>query len=58
MGVSSLRQLQSSIGAFEVTLSDDEYSEVTKVFDTAVKEESGGNYPNLRRSFNLVADAG
>ena len=58
VGVSSLRQLQSSIGAFEVTLSDDEYSEVTNMFDTAVKEESGGNYPNLRRSFNLVADAG
>lgn len=58
VGVSSLRQLQSSIGAFDVALSDDEYSEVTNMFDTAVKEEAGGSYPGLRRSFNLVADAG
>ncbi len=56
VGVSSLRQLQSSIGAFDVTLSSDEYAEITAMFDAAVKEESGGNYPNLRRVLNLVAD--
>ena len=55
VGVSSLRQLQSSIGAFDVTLSDDEYVEITDMFDTAVKEEAGGSYPGLRRAFNLVA---
>lgn len=55
IGISSLRQLQSSIGAFDVTLSEEEYAAVTAMFDTAVKEETGGSYPSLRRAFDLVA---
>ncbi len=55
VGVSSLRQLQPSIDAFAVELSDAEYAEVTAMFDTAVKEESGGNFSNLRRAMDLVA---
>ncbi len=55
VGVSSERQLQASIDAFDVTLSADEYAEITGMFDTAVKEEAGGNFPNLRRALNLVA---
>ena len=54
VGVSSERQLQASIDAFDVTLSPDEYAELTGLFDTAVKEESGGNYAPLRRALNLV----
>ncbi|MEM7537066.1 MAG: aldo/keto reductase [Chloroflexota bacterium] len=54
VGVSSLNQLQATIDAFNVDLSDDEYAEVTAMFDTAVKEESGGNFSNLRRSMDLV----
>ncbi|GAB4262928.1 MAG: aldo/keto reductase [Candidatus Promineifilaceae bacterium] len=54
VGVSSEQQLQASIGAFDVVLSDDEYAELTGMFDTAVKEEAGGNYPNLRRMTTLV----
>ncbi|MEA3336270.1 MAG: aldo/keto reductase [Chloroflexota bacterium] len=54
-GVSSLGQLQASIDAFDVALTAEEYAEISAMFDTAVKEESGGNYPNLRRSHDLVA---
>lgn len=54
VGVSSERQLQASIDAFDVALSADEYAALTGLFDTAVKEETGGNYPNLRRSTTLV----
>ena len=54
VGVSSQRQLQASIDAFNVTLSPEEYAELTGVFDTAVKEESGGSYVPLRRALNLV----
>ena len=54
VGVSSERQLQASIDAFDVVLSAEEYEELTGLFDTAVKEETGGNYPNLRRSTTLV----
>ena len=56
VGVSSQRQLQSSLGAFDVELSPEEYEEVAGMFDAAVKEETGGSYPSLRRSFELVAE--
>lgn len=55
VGVSSQRQLQASIDAFDVTLSAEEYATVTAMFDTAPKEETGGNYPNLRRMTTLVS---
>ena len=54
-GVSSLGQLQASIDAISVDLSDEEYAELTGLFDTAVKEESGGNFVGLRRATDLVA---
>ncbi len=54
VGVSSERQLHASLDAFDVTLSPEQYEEITKMFDTAVKEESGGNFAPLRRSFRLV----
>lgn len=55
IGVSSARQLSASIAAFDFELTDDEYEQVTDMFDTAVKEETGGNFPNLRRVNTLVA---
>jgi len=55
VGVSSERQLLASIDAFEVDLSANDYATITAMFDTAVKEESGGNFPSLRRALNLVA---
>ncbi|MGI9321786.1 MAG: aldo/keto reductase [Thiogranum sp.] len=56
VGVSSERQLQASTGAFEVALSAADYAKITEMFDTAVREESGGNFVPLRRALNLVAD--
>lgn len=55
VGVSSLRQVQASMGAFDVALSDAEYNEISGFFDTAVKEESGGSFAPLRRALNLVS---
>ena len=57
VGVSSERQLLASIAAFEVDLSADNYATITAMFDTAVKEETGGNFPSLRRALNLVAES-
>ena len=55
VGVSSERQLQASIDAFDVTFSAEEYTQLTDLFaETAVKEESGGNFANLRRVTTLV----
>jgi len=54
VGVSSERQLGASIDAFNFDLSDEQYEQVTAMFDTAVKEETGGNFPNLRRMNTLV----
>ena len=54
VGVSSERQLGASIDAFNFDLTDEQYEQVTTMFDTAVKEETGGNFPNLRRMTTLV----
>ena len=54
VGVSSLNQLKEGIKAFDFNLSDQEYKEVTDMFDTSVKEESGGEYKNLRRHLSLL----
>ena len=55
-GVSSERQLSASLAAFDVDLSDEEYKQVTDMFDTAVKEETGGSFPRLRRSYSLLQE--
>ncbi|GAB4538126.1 MAG: aldo/keto reductase [Anaerolineae bacterium] len=61
VGASSLDQLQTSIKAFELELSDEEYDTVTLLFDTEIKEEGlqrfpgkRYNFPRLRRTLNLV----
>lgn len=54
VGVSSESQLAASLAAFAVDLSDEEFAEITGMFDTAVKEESGGAYPSWRQSFAIV----
>ena len=55
VGVSSERQLHASLAAFEVTLSEADYQEITGMFDTAVKEENAGAFGGLRRVYDLVA---
>lgn len=54
VGVSSAQQLAALVAAFDFDLSDDEYDQVTGMFDTSVKEETGGSFPNLRRITTLV----
>jgi aryl-alcohol dehydrogenase-like predicted oxidoreductase len=55
IGVSSARQLEASLQAFAVELSDADYAEVTAMFDTAPKEEAGGAFTGLRREVKLIA---
>jgi aryl-alcohol dehydrogenase-like predicted oxidoreductase len=61
VGVTSLKQLESSIQAFEVDLTPAEYDEVARFFDAEVKEEGLQrfpgiiyNFPRLRRNLNLL----
>ena len=54
IGVSSERQLHASLDAFDVNLTDEQYAEVTAMFDTEVKEVTGGSFPALRRKLDLV----
>ena len=56
VGVSSQKQLEDSIKAFEADLSDEEYARLTGMFDTEVKEESGGRYKPLRRELHLLGE--
>jgi len=51
VGVSSLRQLEEGVRAFDVNLTADEYEEVTGMFDTAIKEEGGGKFIEWRRTY-------
>jgi aryl-alcohol dehydrogenase-like predicted oxidoreductase len=61
VGVSSLNQLQTSIGAFDLDLSQEEYDAVTRLFDTEAWEEGlqrfpgiRYNFPRIRRDLNLL----
>ncbi len=63
VGVSSFSQLQPSIDAFNYNLSDEDYDELTFMFDTEVKEEGlqrfpglRYNFPRLRRNLNLLGE--
>jgi aryl-alcohol dehydrogenase-like predicted oxidoreductase len=63
IGVSSQRQFEDSLAAFDYDLSDEDYREVTYLFDTEVKEEGlqrfpglKYNFPRLRRNLNLVGE--
>lgn len=62
VGASSLGQLQTSIQAFELELSDEDYETISLMFDTEVKEEGlqrfpgkRYNFPRLRRNLTLIA---
>jgi len=63
VGVSSESQLQTAFGAFDYDLSAGEYEDVTRMFNTAVKEEGLQrfpgelrNFPRLRRNLNLLGE--
>lgn len=61
MGVSSESQLQTSIKAYEIDMTDELYERITNLFDTEVKEEGlqlfpglTYNFPRLRRNLDLA----
>ena len=54
VGVSALRQLQPTLDAFAIDLTEDQYQAITGMFDTEVKEETGGRFPALRRIVGLT----
>ncbi|NMB94918.1 MAG: aldo/keto reductase [Flexilinea flocculi] len=51
IGVSSTRQLLSSVEAINVELSDEDYNTVTEIFPTEVWEESLQLFPGLKFNF-------
>jgi aryl-alcohol dehydrogenase-like predicted oxidoreductase len=57
VGFSSLRQLDSTLGAFNIDLTDEQHTEIADIFDADVREESCGKIPLFRRNLNLVAAA-
>ena len=55
VGFSSLRQLDSTLGAFDIDLTDEQHAEIADIFDAEVKEETCGKVPLFRRKLDLVA---
>jgi aryl-alcohol dehydrogenase-like predicted oxidoreductase len=61
VGVSSLSQLETSLGAFEIDLTAGEVEELNRLFDTEIYEEGiqlfpglKYNFPRLRRNLTLL----
>jgi aryl-alcohol dehydrogenase-like predicted oxidoreductase len=58
VGCSTVDQVRESLGAFDRDLADDEYAAVNAIFDDEPAEPpspAGNNFPQLRRSFELLA---
>jgi aryl-alcohol dehydrogenase-like predicted oxidoreductase len=55
VGVSALDQLQPTIQAFDIELTQEQFHAVTALFDTGVKEEAGGKFPFFRRLVDLTS---
>lgn len=53
-GVSRFEQLQPQLDAFSFELSNDDYQQLSAMFDTSIKEEAGGAFPGLRRELKLL----
>lgn len=63
IGVSSLPQFEETLVAFDYDLSDEDYAEVSSLFNTEVREEGYQrfpglkyNFPRLRRNLNLLGE--
>jgi len=55
VGVSAERQLQASLDAFSLELTEEQVQAITAMFGADVKEEAGGDFPKYRRVINLTA---
>lgn len=54
VGVSSLKQLLTALAGFSLVLTNEQRERLAGFFDTAVKEEAGGRFPEFRREIALV----
>ena len=54
IGVSSLPQLEEALESFDYDLSDEDYKQVTYLFDTEPKEEGLQRFPGLRYNFSRL----
>ena len=61
--MSSLPQLEEALESFDYVLSDEDYQQVTYLFNTEVQEEGFQRFPGLkynfsrlRRNLNLVSE--
>jgi len=58
VGVSRFEQLEEAVRAFDFELASDEREAISDAFGAAVREEAGGEFPNLRRNVSLLARPG
>lgn len=56
VGVSTLAQTLTAIDGFDLELTPAEITEIESYFDTAIKMEAGGKFPERRQELNLIAD--
>jgi aryl-alcohol dehydrogenase-like predicted oxidoreductase len=54
IGVSSLPQLEDALESFDYDLSDEDYKQVTYLFDTEPKEEGLQRFPGLKYNFSRL----
>ena len=54
VGLSRLAQLTANLRAFEWAMTAEERPEISSFFPTEVWEESGGNFPVWRRSYEIM----
>ncbi len=54
IGVSSLPQLEEALESFDYDLSDQDYDQVTYLFDTEPKEEGLQRFPGLKYNFSRL----
>jgi aryl-alcohol dehydrogenase-like predicted oxidoreductase len=58
VGCSTRVQVEETIPAFDVELTDEQYAAVNAIFaDEPAENSQGNNFPRLRVAFDLVADA-
>ena len=58
VGCSTRAQVEETLGAFDVDLTDAQYAAVNAIFDDEPPaSEEGNNFPRLRSAFDLIADA-
>jgi len=54
VGISALDQLEESVKAFNFDLTESEYENINKAFDSEVKEESSGDFQKYRKELFLI----